>query len=121
MKIGGLNGSHEKLLSLSACAPPLGSLSLLDIVLDDTGGTIGALTHFVTVEVFELRANGPVHEVVLACKSILTRFAEWVELVTPVAPVMEPFRWGGGGECGRPHILIVEVIGVGLRVEERIP
>ena len=75
MTIEDLNGSHEKLLPLSACAPPLGSLSLLDIVLDDTGGSIGALTHFVTVEVLELRANGPVHEVVLACEAILTRIA----------------------------------------------
>lgn len=68
----GLNGCHERLLSRSACAPPLGSLALLDIVLDDTGGTIGSLTHLVTVEVFELRANRSVHEMVLACKSILT-------------------------------------------------
>lgn len=48
---------------------------MLDIVLDDAGRTIGALTHLVAVEMFELRAEGTVHEVVLACKSILTIIA----------------------------------------------
>ena len=66
---------RKKLLSWSACAPSLRPLPLLDIVLDDAGRTVGALTHLVAVEMFELRAKGSVHEVILACKSILAIIA----------------------------------------------
>jgi hypothetical protein len=69
---------------------------LFDVVLDNAGGTIRALADLVAVEMLEFRTERPIHVVILACKSVLALIAKRVELVAPLASIMEPFSRSGG-------------------------
>jgi hypothetical protein len=63
--------TRQELVSWPARPPPLWTLPLFDVVLDNTGSAIRALANLMTVEMFESGTDRAVDIVILARESIL--------------------------------------------------
>lgn len=109
------------LISATYSHPSSSTISLVNPVLYHTGVRGLTLAHLAPAEVLKPWPQRPIDIVVLAGKSILTSVTKRIELVSPMAIEEEPFLRRIWSEVRRAERVILVIVCVGVKVQERVP